>query len=59
MQTTIDHEANRGQTPPFRLQHTVVCGDGLNNPGLTLAEMLEASDIDRRFPALTVQNPRQ
>ena len=44
----LENEANRPKTEPFRLQHTVVGGHGLASPGMTFAEMLEASGIDRR-----------
>lgn len=44
----IENEAKREAAPPFRLQHTIVGGDGLAQPGMTFAEMLETSGIDRR-----------
>lgn len=44
----IGNEANALPAEPFRLQHTVVGGEGLVNPGMTFAEMLEASGVDRR-----------
>ncbi len=50
LRSFLARESAGSPAAPFRLQHTVVKGKGLVNPGLSFAGMLEQSGINRQTP---------
>ena len=48
LRSFLGRESAESPAAPFRLQHTVVKGKGLVNPGLSFASMLEQSGVNRQ-----------
>ena len=48
LRSFLARESAESPAAPFRLQHTVVKGKGLVNPGLSFASMLEQSGVNRQ-----------
>lgn len=47
LRSFLERESSETSSAPFRLKHTIVKGKGLVNPGLSFAEILEQSGVDR------------
>ncbi len=50
LRSFLARESAESSAAPFRLQHTVVKGKGLVNPGISFAEILEQSGVNRQTP---------
>ena len=53
LRSFLEGEAAEGPKAPFKLQHTIVKGNGLVNPGQSFAGMLAMSGIDRQGDSQT------